>query len=336
MGRHLVLGATGGFGGAALRQLAAAGLPARALIRDRAGMDRRIRAWGLSGADIEIVEGDAATLSTVLAAAKDCDAILSGLGLPFERWRPGSQPPTLQQLHDNVVEAAGLSGATLVFPGRLIACRPVYGVPQPPEMHTPMHLDNVSANGRIMQQMEAQIEQNCALRGVRALVVRMGTLVGPGVDNPLVGGMIRAALAGQPVLWPGDPQALHLFHPADDAARVAIRLLRERGPEPERGGLPPFTVWNLPGAALDAAGWAGALAEAIGRAVTVRARRGWALRWAALFDPAAAWARGEAEAWEGPLLLDERPTLAALPGLQPSPLADAIRGCAGWISARSA
>lgn len=317
MGRHLVVGATGGFGGAALRQLCAAGEPVRVLVRSRA----KLKLPAGAADQVEVVEGDASVLSLLLDAAKDCESIFSGLCVPFPRWIPG-----FQQLHDNVVEASGLTGATLVLPGRVLACRPIYGVPQPPQLHTSMHLDGVGPYGRMLQGMEAQMEQNCSLRGVRALVVRAGSLFGEGVDNPLMREMIRAARAGQPILWPGDPESMHLFSWSDDVARAALRLLRE-------GGGSPFTVWNVPGHALTGPEWAAALGAAAGKgALPVQARRGWMLKLAAMFREPEAWAMGEREAWEGPLLLDDRPTLAALPGFRLAPIAEALQSVFGGAS----
>ena len=85
-------------------------------------------------------------------------------------------------------------------------------------------------------------------------------------------------------------------------------------------------MWNVPGHALTGPEWAAALGAAAGKgALPVQARRGWTLKLAAMFREPEAWAMGEREAWEGPLLLDDRPTLAALPGFRLTPLAEALR-----------
>src|SRR5688572_18147737 len=97
---HLVLGAGGGFGSAMVRALRAAGQPVRALVRDPA----RAR----MPAEVEVVRGDATQLASLVEAAKGCESIVHGVNLPFPKWDPG-----MLQITDHVVEAAGLTGATV-------------------------------------------------------------------------------------------------------------------------------------------------------------------------------------------------------------------------------
>jgi uncharacterized protein YbjT (DUF2867 family) len=78
---HLVLGATGAFGGAVTRALLARSLPVRALLRDPSA------ARDLPDA-VERVQGDARDLAALRAAATGCASIVHGANVPYARWAP--------------------------------------------------------------------------------------------------------------------------------------------------------------------------------------------------------------------------------------------------------
>jgi uncharacterized protein YbjT (DUF2867 family) len=90
----LVTGATGRTGSEVVRQLAAAGQPVRALVRDKR------KAEAIAGADAGIAEGDLAQPDTLGAALEGVDALYLVSG----------PAPELEQLEANALEAARDAG----------------------------------------------------------------------------------------------------------------------------------------------------------------------------------------------------------------------------------
>ncbi len=299
-----------------VRALRARGLPVRALVRDPA------RARLPDG--VEVVQGDARRLNDLIPAAKGCDSIVHALNLPYHEWNPG-----MIELTDNVVEASGLAGATVVFPGNLHGLKPIYAVPLPPES---AHLDindRPNVKGRVRNMIEDHLSQNSELRNVRTLIVRAGDYYGPGVDNALVGPMFRAALEGKPIPWYGAKDTAHVFTYVEDVAHVATELLLA-------SGRPNFDVVALAGDAfLTAADWAAALAKAAGRpAPGVRLVPHWQVRLSGLWNRDAREFAELLYQWEGPLQLDDARARRALPGWQPTPPEEALAATMAWYRER--
>src|SRR5262245_39917318 len=105
----LVIGATGGIGGAVTTALMARGWRIRALNRDPAGAEKRRAArpgfaW---------VAGDAMCAEDVAAAALGVELIVHGANPPGYRNWSGLAVPMLE----NTIAAARTSGARILFPG---------------------------------------------------------------------------------------------------------------------------------------------------------------------------------------------------------------------------
>lgn len=314
---HLVLGATGGFGGAMVRALLARGAPVRALVRDPA----RARL----PAGVEVVEGDVERLQTLVAAAKGCESIVHGVNLPYAKWDPG-----MLHLTDNVVEASGLTGAAIVFPGNVYGLKPIPDVPLPPDASTLDINDRPNRKGRLRVLLEDQIRQNAELRNIRALVVRAGDYFGEGVDNPLVGPMFRNALSGKPIPWFVRRDVAHNFVWVDDVAAVATELLL-------RTDRPIFEMVNVAGDRVEnAEAWASALAKAAGKpSAGVKVTPAWMVKLMGLFD---ANVREFAEMlylWEAPILLDDSATRRILPTWTPTPLEQSLERTMAWFRERA-
>ena len=104
----LVIGATGGVGGAVAERLLAEGWRVRALNR---APDRARRASGRPG--LEWVKGDAMGEAEVVAAAKGVQLLVHGAIPPAYRNWAGLQLPMLNA----GIAAAKVAKARLVFPG---------------------------------------------------------------------------------------------------------------------------------------------------------------------------------------------------------------------------
>src|SRR5690349_17047341 len=102
----LVIGATGGVGGAVAERLAADGWSIRALNRDPV----KARA---SHPGFDWVKGAAMAPADVVAAAAGCSVIVHGANPPGYRNWAGLQMPMLA----STIAAARASGARILFPG---------------------------------------------------------------------------------------------------------------------------------------------------------------------------------------------------------------------------
>jgi len=312
---HLVLGATGGFGGAMVRALLARGERVRALVRAPA----RARL----PAGVEVVAGDVARMDDLLPAAKDCVSIIHGVNLPYSEWDPG-----MVHLTDRVVEASGLTGAAVVFPGNIYGLKPIYDVPLPPDSPRIDSNDKPNRKGALRNLLEDTLEQNCAMRNIRTLIVRAGDFYGPGVDNGLVGPMFRNALAGKPIPWFGALGNAHAFTAVDDVAAVAVGALL-------RTDRPTYDVLSVAGDLYpNATAWADALAAAAGRPSAGAALvAGWKVRLFGLVDKQAREFAELLDQWEGPILLDDARARRALPDWAPTPAATSLADTMAWFRA---
>lgn len=310
---HLVLGATGGFGGAMVRALRARDLPVRALVRDPA----RARL----PAGVEVVPGDATRLTDLVGAAKGCDTITHGLNLPYAQWDPG-----MIDLTHHVVEASGLSGATVIFPGNVYGFKTIYGVPLQPDAPQLDMTDRPNRKGRLRNLLEDHLAQNAELRNVRTIVVRAGDFYGPGVDNGLVGPMFRAAVAGTPVQWLGRADVAHNFTYVDDVAAAAVGLL-------ELADRPIYEVVAVAGETFpNAAAWAAALAKAAGRpSLKVQVVPNWQVKLFGLWNRDAREFAELLYQWEDALLLDDTRTRTLLPDYRPTPPEEALAATVAWF-----
>lgn len=304
---HLVLGAGGAVGGAAVRALRGRGLPVRILARPDS------RPASLEG--VEVLRGDPERLPELLDAAKGCETIWAASKPPLPTWRT-----RLVHIHDNVVEASGLTGATAVLVNPTWGLKPVYGVPLGVDAPKLDSMDRNSPLGELRGQMEDQLEQNAVLRNVRSLVVRAPTLVGAGVRDRWIGAMRDAAKAGQAVPWYTALDTGHAFADVEDVVEVALRvlLLTER---------PTFDVVHVAGHYVETAkAWTELLAAAAGRSLPAPRRvPAWWLALSGLWDAEARAFASVRSHWEGPVLLDDVRTRALLPGWGPRPLADTLR-----------
>lgn len=300
----LVLGATGGFGGAVVRELARRGLPVRAMVRDPGAAKLP--------AGVEVVKGDAHVMPELLHAAKGADVIVHGLGAPMHRWEPD-----LVVLHQNVVEASGLTGAAVVFLQSLNGVKPVPGVPLPADALLIDPFDKLGRLTRVRAEMEQLLEQNSELRNVRAVVIRAADLIGPGLRRGIGAETEAAVKAGHPAPWYGS--AGHAFSHVEEVARLAVALAMLEG-------RPPFEVVNAPTHVfIEAGDWAKALSEAVGRTVTLRSTPPWLLQLRALWSAEARALVQAMPMWQGPIILDDSRTRALLPDLPPLDVHGALR-----------
>ncbi|AWB21306.1 hypothetical protein DA075_10610 [Methylobacterium currus] len=299
----LVLGATGGVGGAVARRLAAEGWMVRALHRDpgRAACRNDGFAW---------MRGDAMVPGDVVAAAAGASLIVHAVNPPgYRDWGRLVLP-----MLDSSIAAAEAAGARLILPGNVYVygrdagSNPGADAPQTPR----------TAKGRIRIAMEERLRDS----GVRSLIVRAGDFFGPGTtaNSWFSSALVRPGRPVRRVLDPGAPGIGHQWAYLPDVAETMVRLA---GRETE---LPHFATFNMDGHwDPDGRRMIAAIVRAVGGRVRVR-RFPWALLpLAAPFWPLAREIREMRYLWREPLRMSNAGLVAFL-GCEPhTPLDEAVR-----------
>ncbi|MEQ8349534.1 MAG: NAD-dependent epimerase/dehydratase family protein [Sneathiellaceae bacterium] len=302
----LVLGATGGFGGAMARRLAAGGWTVRALHRDPERGRARLRKAGLdAGPAIDWRSGDAMRAADVAAAADGAGLIVHAVNPPGYRNWPALVLPMLA----NSIAAARAGGARLLLPGTVYNYGPD-SLPEPDE-DAPQH--PVTRKGRIRAEMERRLQAASADGAMSSLILRSGDHFGPGAGGSwLSQAMVRPGRPLRSVAYPGRPGIGHQWAYLPDVAETAMRLLDL----PQR--LPAFARFHMHGH-WDEDGTQ--MVTAIRRAAAVPALRIRGLPWGlvALARPVVPLARELHEIrylWEQPVRLGNTRLLCTL-GAEP-------------------
>jgi nucleoside-diphosphate-sugar epimerase len=305
----LVIGATGGIGGAVAHALAARGFAVRALHRDptRTGT-------AAAGAPVQWVKGDAMREADVMAAAAGTDLIFHGANPPgYVRWRELAIP-----MLRSSIAAAQASGARLMFPGNVYNFGSDAGAlvderaPQYPR----------TRKGAVRVEMERMLAE-AAERGARALVIRAGDFLGNAAGSWFHAAMIKPG-PGKPVrsvTYPGKREVGHAWAYLPDLAETFARLA-----EIEHA-LPDFDVfhfgghWIEPGVEI-----AHAVRRVVGNPGLPVRRFPWPLVYlAALFVPFMRELVEMRYLWQVPLRLDNKKLVARLGAEPHTPLDEAVR-----------
>jgi nucleoside-diphosphate-sugar epimerase len=219
---HAVLGASGGTGGAVVRELARRGHRVRAV-------SRRGNADAPGG--VERLAADVATAEGAKAACAGAAVVYHCAQPPYTRW-PQEFPP----LTDAVAAGAAAAGAKLVLADNLYAYGPHQG---------PLTEDlPAAATGRKGRVRALMAERLLAAHGqgrLRVAIGRSSDYYGPGGLQSVAGERVfRAALAGRTVRWLGRLDQPHTLSYLEDMATGLVVL----GERDEADG----QVWHLPAA----------------------------------------------------------------------------------------
>ncbi|HVM17723.1 MAG TPA: NAD-dependent epimerase/dehydratase family protein [Gaiellaceae bacterium] len=205
--RFLVTGATGFLGWRAAGLLEEAGHEVVRLARP--GRAARAHAAGVDA--LELDAGDPAARDLVAG----CAAVLHFAGIPDPR-RAREDPARAVRENAgttvNLLEGCREHGAGLVYPSTVRAA-----VDPPP--------DPYAVSKRLG-------EAACALHGARATVLRLTSVFGPGQvaaegATGAIASFAARALAGKPIVIPGDPRRTRDFLYVDDLVRGIASLVEE-------------------------------------------------------------------------------------------------------------
>jgi nucleoside-diphosphate-sugar epimerase len=307
---HVVLGATGGAGGALVRELAGRGDRVRAVSRKPA-------------ADlpegVEPLAADAADPDQTRKACQGATVVYHCVQPPYHRW--AAEFPTLTA---SIADAAADAGARLVYADNPYAYGPVDGpiTEDLPALAT-------TKKGRIRALMAERLLAAHRSGTLQVAIARSSDYYGPGGANSFVGDILFGAAAkGNRARWLGRLDVPHTLNYLPDVASALITL----GARPEA----PGEVWHLPAAEpLTGREFVDLIAGAFGRPVKVTATSRLALRIAGIFDPGARETTEMLYQWERPFVLDASKFQRAFGPLEPTPHQQAVATTVAWFRERA-
>jgi NAD dependent epimerase/dehydratase family enzyme len=206
----LVLGATGGVGGAVAAKLLAKGYTVRA-------MHRNAGAQAAKAPQYEWIAGDAINRADVVAAARGAELIVHAVNPPgYRNWGTLVLP-----MIDNTIAAAEAAGALILMPGTVYNFGPetfdsiTEESPQRP----------VTVKGKIRVELEQRLEA-AARRGTRVIIVRAGDFFGPGAGNNwFAQAVVKPGRPVKAITIPSDRGVGHQWAYLPDVAETMMQLL---------------------------------------------------------------------------------------------------------------
>jgi nucleoside-diphosphate-sugar epimerase len=322
----LVIGATGGVGGAVAERLAAGGWRVRALHRDpetarrtsgrpdarRASAPLASRSTPNGGGlGLEWVKGDAMVEADVVAAAEGVSLVMHGANPPgYKNWA-GLQLPMLNAS----IAAAKATGARLLFPGAVYN----YGPDAFPDLTEASPQTPLTRKGAIRVRMEAALKA-ASNDGLKVLIVRAGDFFGPRTtaNSWLGAGLVKPGRPLAAVTYPGPLSVAHSWAYLPDLAETMVRLA-------ERPDLAAFETFHMRGHTVTGDELVAALEAVAGRRLAVSRLPWFAIRGLAPFNETFREMLEMRYLWETPVLLDNARLVARLGGEPHTPIEEALR-----------
>lgn len=298
----LVLGATGGIGGAMRQRLLAGGWQVKALTRRPSPR--------LEGC--EQILGDALDPAAVLAAAQGVSVIVHAVNPPgYRNWATQVLP-----MIDNSIAAAQAVGARIVLPGTVYN----YGADAFPVIDEAAPQRPRTRKGAIRVALEQRLARAAERGPAKVLIVRAGDYFGAdAANNWFSQALVTAGARPKVIRVPGRRGVGHQWAYLPDVAETMARLL-------DHPALPDFASYHMAGH-WDADGRQ--MAETIARvlgdpAVPIRPLPWWQLRLAALFLTTPRELMEMRYLWQLPVRMTNQ-RLVDMLGAEPhTPLADAV------------
>jgi nucleoside-diphosphate-sugar epimerase len=304
----LVLGATGGIGGAVAALLLQRGWTVRALHRNPDAASARNR----GGAGLSWIAGDAMDAASVVAAAGGASLIVHAVNPPgYRNWGNLVLP-----MLESTIRAASAAGARILLPGTVYN----YGPDAFPTLDEQSPQHPLTRKGAIRVQMEQRLRQ-AAEGGVSTLIVRAGDFFGPlAANNWFSQGLVKPGRPVTSITYPGKPGVGHQWAYLPDVAETMVRLI-ERAAE-----LAPFATFHMDGQwDADGTQMVAAIRAAVGRPVRVKAFPWWLLTAASPFVPLFRELLEMRYLWRTPIRMSNRRLVEALGAEPHTPLEAAVK-----------
>ncbi|MBE7184284.1 MAG: NAD(P)H-binding protein [Methylobacterium mesophilicum] len=302
----LVLGATGGIGGAIARRLLAGGWQVRALTRDT--NTTRLPAG------TEAITGDALDASAVAKAAEGASLIVHAVNPPgYRDWNKLVLP-----MLDNTIAAASQSRIRVMLPGTVYN----YGPDAFPVIDEDAPQNPKTRKGAIRVEMERRLRPAAETGAIRTLILRTGDFFGPQAGNNwLAQALIAPGSRPGVIRNPSRRKGVgHQWAYLPDVAETAFRLL-------EREDLPDFAGFHMEGHwDSDGTTVVKAIQRVLGApTVPIKPLQWWALRLASPFNVTLRELWEMRYLWEEPIRLSNAKLVATLGEEPRTPLDDALR-----------
>lgn len=302
----LILGATGGIGGAVAAKLHERGYRVRTLHRNVTEQQARMPAYDWVG-------GDAMRRDDVMRAAKGVSLIVHAVNPPgYRNWGQLVLP-----MIENTIAAARASGARILMPGTVYN----YGPDAFPVLREDSPQNALTRKGRIRVALERRLEM-AAGEGVPVILVRAGDFFGPRAGNNwFAQGLVTPGKPVTSVTYPGAKGVGHQWAYLPDVAETMARLV-ERAES-----LPLFARFHMDGI-FDADGeqMIAAIRRVTGRAdLKVKAFPWWLVRLASPVVPLFRELGEMRYLWREPLRLYNARLVAVLGEEPRTPLDQAVR-----------
>lgn len=306
-GLHVVLGATGGIGGAVLDALVRRGLPARGVSR-RAGPPR---------ADgVELMRADMADPAQASAAVEGAAVVFHCAMPAYSRW--AQEFPRLTRA---VGEATARAGACLVVADNLYAAardgRPL--VEDGP-------VDRSGAKGATRAAMSDELFVAHRRGDLRVTFGCAADYYGPGPQglHSIPGqALFRRAVEGKRPWWPARTDVPHALHYLPDIGEALVTLSGDDRSWGRR--------WHLPTAEpLIGRDYGETFGAALGRRRTPMRVPGWMLRAASILDAETGEARELLWQFDRPFCIDDSAYRTTFDGPQPLPHDHTLAATAAW------
>jgi nucleoside-diphosphate-sugar epimerase len=200
-GKALILGASGGFGGA--------------------------MAYALGRAGWQVTRFERGT--NMAKAAHGMDVIVNGLNPPkYHNWAT-----LIPEITADVLGAAKASGATVLLPGNVY----VFGdQPAPWGPQTPQR--PCARKGQIRAEMEARYRAAAGAGDVRVVLLRAGDFLAPDQTQLAMSQVTLKSIGKGRLTTMGDPTATRAYAYLPDMARAAVALLDVRASLPPFADIP--------------------------------------------------------------------------------------------------
>ncbi len=218
MSLHVVLGATGGAGGAVVRELVRQGKPVRAVSRSGGGSFPK---------GVEVVQGDVKNSGDAKRVCEGSVVVYNCANVPYQDWLK-----TFPAIVQGSIEGAASAGAKLVFCDNLY----MYGPPNGPMTEaTPRSARG--KKGRLRAELEQILMQAHKDGRVRVVIGRGSDFYGPGA-NSVTKFVFGNILKDKRALWPVALDMPHSLNYSEDFAKNFVTLGEEERALGE--------IWHLP------------------------------------------------------------------------------------------
>jgi nucleoside-diphosphate-sugar epimerase len=294
---HIIVGA-GATGIAIALKLAEAGEPVRLVTRSGSGPEHPL---------IKRVAADATKADGLVEISSGATTLINCAAPPYDRWLTAFPP-----LAAALLETAERAGLDYVMLGNIYGYGPVDGPLAPTQPLAP-----TAGKGRVRAQIWRDALDAHRAGRVRVTEVRASDFIGAGALSAYTLLTAPAVLAGQPAVFPGDPDVAHSWSYVGDVAATLLAVARGDG---------WGRAWHVPSVStLSAQELSQRLAEIAGspapRVVGLSAEQ---LREAGQANPVLGEVAEMIYLFDRPLVLDASETEARF-GVKPSPLDDVLR-----------